>query len=90
MNDIPTDEDLLTLKKVHDDLATVNEKVVGNFARRNVRKCENTMRLLRCNKFKFYASNNIVVSDLFVVLTVTHSSTEQTTWSDVCLHAESW
>ena len=49
MNDIPTVEDLLTLNILLYDMDFVDGNIVGELARRNVEKYENTVRLLRHN-----------------------------------------
>ena len=57
MNDIPTVEDLLTLKILQYDSDFVDGNTVGELARRSVQKNENTVRLLRCNNHLCYVNN---------------------------------
>ena len=49
MNDIPIVEDLLTLNILPYDIDIVDGNNIGELARRNVQKYENTVRLLRYN-----------------------------------------
>ena len=57
MNDIPTVEDLLTLKILQYDSDFVDGNTVGELARRSVQKNENTVRLLICNNHLCYVNN---------------------------------
>ena len=56
MNDIPTVEDLLTLKILLYDIDIVDKNIVGELARRSVQKYENAVRLLRYNNHICYVS----------------------------------
>ena len=57
MNDIPTVEDLLTLKILLYDIDFVDGNITGERDRRSVQKCENTVRLLRHNDHIRYVKN---------------------------------
>ena len=57
LNDIPNVEDLLTLNILLYDIDIVDGNIVGELARRNVQKHENTMRLLRYNNHICYVKN---------------------------------
>ena len=57
MNDIPIVEDLLTLSILLYDLDIVNRNMIGELARRCVKKYENTVPLLKCNNHMCYVSN---------------------------------
>ena len=57
MNDIPTVEDLLTLKNLLYDIDIVVGKIIGQLARRSVLKYEITVRLLRYNNHICYMNN---------------------------------
>ena len=57
MNDIPIAEDLLTLNILLYDINIVNGNIVGELARRNVQKYQNTVRLLRYNNHICYVNN---------------------------------
>ena len=57
MNDIPNVEDLLTLNILLDDKETVDGNIIGELARRNVQKYENTVRLLRYKNHICYVNN---------------------------------
>ena len=57
MNDIPTVEDLLTLKILLYVIDILDGNIIGELARRSVQKYENTERLLRYNNHIFYVSN---------------------------------
>ena len=57
MNDIPTVEDLLTLKILLNDIDIVNRNIVGEVARRILQKNENTVRLLRYDNHICYVNN---------------------------------
>ena len=57
MNDIPTVEDLLTLKTLMYDEDIVEGNIVGELARRSVQKYEKTVRLLRYNNHICYVNN---------------------------------
>ena len=65
MNDIPTVEDLLTLNILLYDIDIVDENIVGERARRNVQKSENTVRLLRNNNHIWYVNNIYAVFQSF-------------------------
>ena len=65
MNDIPTFENLLTLKILLYDIDFVDGNIVGEFARRRVQKYENTVRLLRYNNHVCYVINIIAVFQSF-------------------------
>ena len=57
MNDIPIVEDLLTLNILLYDIDIVDGNIVGEHARRSVKKYENTVRLLRYNNHLCYVNN---------------------------------
>ena len=57
MSDIPTVEDLLTLKIWLYDIDILDGSIVGEIARRSVQKYENTVRLLRYNNHICYVNN---------------------------------
>ena len=57
LNDIPTVEDLLTLNILLYDIDIVDGNIVGELARRSVRKYEKTVRLLRYNNHICYVNN---------------------------------
>ena len=57
INEIPFVEDLLTLNILLYDIVFVDGNVIGELARRNVKKCENTVRLLRYNNHICYENN---------------------------------
>ena len=57
MIDIPTVEDLLTLNILLYVIDIVDGNIVGEIARRSVRKYENTVRLLRYNNHICYVNN---------------------------------
>ena len=65
MNDIPTIEDLLTLNFLLYDNDIVDDNIIGELARRNVRKYNNTVRLLRYNNHICYVSNIKAVFQAF-------------------------
>ena len=65
MNDIPNVEDLLTLNILLYDIDIVDGNIVGELARRNVQKYENTVRLLRYNNHICYVKNNNAVFQTF-------------------------
>ena len=57
MNDIPRDEDLLTLNILLYDIDIVDGNIVGELAGRSVQTYENTVRLPRCNNHICYVKN---------------------------------
>ena len=57
MNNIPTVEDLLTLNILLYDIDIVDGNIIGELARRSVKKNENTVRLLRYNNHICYVNN---------------------------------
>ena len=57
MNDIPIVEDLLFLNIVLFDIDIADGNIIGELARRSVRKYENTVRLLRYNNHICYVNN---------------------------------
>ena len=57
MNDIPIVEDLLTLNILLYDIDIVDGNIIGELARRSVKKYENTVRLLRYNNHICYVNN---------------------------------
>ena len=65
MNDIPTVEDLLTLKVLAYAVDIVDGNIVVELARRSVQKCENTVRLLRYNNHICYGNNINAVFQFF-------------------------
>ena len=65
MNDISAVEDLLTLNILLYDIDIVDENIVGELARRNVQKYENTVRLLRYKNQICYVSNINAVFQAF-------------------------
>ena len=65
MNDIPTVEDLPTLNILLYDKDIVDGNIVGELARRNVQKYENTVRLLRYNNHTSYVNNINAVFQAF-------------------------
>ena len=83
MIDIPTVEYLGTLDILLYDIDIVYGNIVGELARRNVQKYENTVRLLRYNNHRCYVNNINSVFHFFAVLIVTHFSTQPLIWSDI-------
>ena len=65
MNDNAIVEDLLTLNILLNDIDIVDGNVIGELARRRVRKYDNTGRLLRYNNHICYESNNNAVFQSF-------------------------
>ena len=65
MIDILTVEDLLTLNIVLYDIDIVDGNIIGELARRNVQKYENTLRLLRYNNHICYVNNINAVFQFF-------------------------
>ena len=65
MKDIPIVEDLLTLNVLLYVMDIVDGNIVGELARRSVKKYENTVRLLRYNNHICYVSNINAVSQSF-------------------------
>ena len=65
MNDIPTDEDQLTLNILLYDVDIVDGNIFGELARRSVQKNENTVRLLNYNNHIFYVNNINAVFQYF-------------------------
>ena len=65
LNDIPTVEDLLVLKFLLYDVDILDGNIVGDLARQNVQKYENTVRLLRYNTHICYVNNNNSVFQSF-------------------------
>ena len=57
MNDIPIVEDLLTLNILLYDIDIVDGNIIGELARRSLKKYENTVRLLRYNNHICYVNN---------------------------------
>ena len=57
MNDTPTVEDLLTLNILLYGVGIVDGHIVGELARKNVQKYENTVRLLRYDHHMRYVNN---------------------------------
>ena len=57
VNEITVVEDLLLLNILLYDMDFVDRNIVGEFARRNVQKYENTVRLLRPNNHICHVSN---------------------------------
>ena len=57
MNDIPFVEDLPTLNIVLYDIDILDGNIIGELARQNVQKYENTVRLLRYNNHICYMNN---------------------------------
>ena len=57
MNDIPIFEDLLTLNILLYDIDIVDANIIGDLARRSLKKYENTVRLLRYNNHICYVNN---------------------------------
>ena len=56
-NDIPIVEDVITLNILLYGVDTVDGNIVGELARRSVRKDENTVRLLKHNNHICYVNN---------------------------------
>ena len=83
MNDIPIVEDLFTLNNLLQDIDIVDGSIIGEPARRSVQKYDNTVRLLRYNNYIFYGSNINAAFQIFVVLIVTLSSAEDSTWRKI-------
>ena len=65
MNDIPFVGDLLTLSIVLYDIDIVDDKIIGEFARRRLQKYNNIVRFLRPNNLICYMSNIIAVFQAF-------------------------
>ena len=65
MNDIPTVEDLLTLNILLYDIDNVDGNIIGELARRSLRKYNNTVGLLRYNNHICYVNNNNAVFQAF-------------------------
>ena len=65
MNDIPIVEDLLTLNILLYDINFVHGNLIGELARRNVQKYDNTVRLLRYSNHICYVSNIDAVFQFF-------------------------
>ena len=82
MNDIPIVEGLLTLYILLYDIDTVDGNIIGELARWNVQKYENTVRLLRYNNHICYVNNIKTVSHLSVALIVALFLAELSIWSD--------
>ena len=57
MNDIPFNEDLLTLNIVLYDIDIMDGNIIGELSRRSVQKYENTLRLLRYKNHICYVNN---------------------------------
>ena len=57
MNDIPTNEDLLSLNILLYEIDIVDGNIIGELARRSVQKYENAVRLLRYNNHICYVNN---------------------------------
>ena len=83
MNDIPIFRDLVTLNILLHDIDIVDGNIIGELARRSVQKYENSVRLLIYNIHITYVSRIMQFFNLFVVLIVTLSSAEHSTWSDI-------
>ena len=65
INDIPIVEDLLTLNIVLYDINIVEGNIIGELARRNVQRYENTVQLLRYSNHICYANNIDAVFQYF-------------------------
>ena len=65
MNDIPSVEDLLTLNIVLHDIDIADDNIIGELARQNLQKYNNTVRLLRYNNHICYVSNINAVFQAF-------------------------
>ena len=65
LNDIPFVEDLLTLNIVLYDIDNVDGNIIGELARRCVKKYENTVRLLKHNNHICYVNNSNAVFQSF-------------------------
>ena len=65
MNDIPSVEDVLTLKILLDDTHIVHGNIVAELARRSVQNHERTVRLLRYNNHICYDNNFNAVLQTF-------------------------
>ena len=65
MNDILTNEDLLTLNNLLYDIDIVDGNIIVELARRSVQKYEITVRLLRYNNHKCYVNNLIAAFQSF-------------------------
>ena len=65
MNDFSTVQELLTLNFVLYDTDIVDQDIVGELARRSVKKYENTLRLLRYNNHICYVNNINAVFQYF-------------------------
>ena len=83
MNDIPIVEDLLTLNILLYDIDIVDGDIIGELARRSVRKYYNTVGLLRFNNHICYVSNINAVFQSFRCPNFDTFSTEHSTWSDI-------
>ena len=68
------------------DIDSVDGNIVGELERRNVKKYENTVRLLRYNNHICYVTKLMQSSNLFAALILTLSSTKLSIWSNISLH----
>ena len=65
MNNIPSVEDLLTLKIVLYNIDIVDGNIIGELPRQGVQKYEKTVRLLRYNNHLCYVNNIIAIFQSF-------------------------
>ena len=82
-NDIPTVEDLLTVKSLLCDINIVEGNIVGELARRSVWKYENTVRLLRYNNHICYVNNINAVFQSFRCPKCDTFFNKTFNWSDI-------
>ena len=83
MNDIPIVEDLLTLNILLYDIDIVDGNIIGELARRSVKKYEYTVRLLRYNNHICYVNNINAVFQSFHCPNCNTFSTEPSIWSEI-------
>ena len=83
MNDIPTDEDLLTLNIVLYDMDNVDGNFIGELARRCVQKNEKTVRLLSYNNHICSVNNINAVFQSFRCPNCDTFFKEHSVWSDI-------
>ena len=65
VNDISAVEDLLTLSTLLYDIDFVDRNIIGEFARRSLRKYEKSLLILRYNNHICYVNNIIAVFQSF-------------------------
>ena len=86
MNDNPVVEHLLTLNILLYDIKIVDGNLVGEFARRSLRKYENTVRLLRYKHHICYVSNHNAVFQCFCCFNCDNFFKKQSIWSNSYRH----